>query len=532
MHNNFYRTNHPLLDCKYSKVVDIRANIYLFIDDDTDFIELVLNSLLISYFYIHFLTTLTQINALKMYFDRTGKDPRTSSIWLDVLVNSQWTNDQSRPTLLAAFIDEVRQDGDVFTSLAELEPLLEPSSSTLTTSSDPLYDRARAYFEKAKEIYIEASNTRNTKKMQQAVGLCNESLAALAAAPGDGNKSMKREIYNKMILAYTSLDSNDKVIELCGILLDIDPTDTKTLFKRALASEKLEDYERASKDIEDVMLVHKDPATKSYQQVLDVFNRIKNKSWRVKWVYSYDETVDLYQKFFSLKYANAAAVAHSMAKIREELQGFVAKEDYKSLNFFAQRTSATLRLNQVTLGRDYSLTYVLACTYLVTCLLTYSLTHLPTHLLTYSLTHLLTYLLTHSLTHSLTLTHLLGKDINSMGLVELKYCVRRAKLNASAATTQSEYIALLSSFLERNPNPIVGVESTDDETNKKIIIEQVEKLVKENLKQAKELENNKNYVEANRCTHLYLLTHSLTHSYSLTHSLVLILTTLGYMKMC
>ena len=233
--------------------------------------------------------------------------------------------------------------------------------------------------------------------MQQAVGLCNESLAALAAAPGDGNKSMKREIYNKMILAYTSLDSSDKVLELCGVLthsltysltqslihsltqvlLDIDPTDTKTLFKRALASEKLEDYERALKDIEDVMLVHKDPATKSYQQVLDVHNRIKNKSWRVKWVYSYDEMVDLYQKFFSLKYANAAAVAHSMAQIREELQGFIAKEDYKSLNFFAQRLSATLRLNQVTLGRDYSL--------LLTCLYLLTLTHSYSHLLT--LTH-------------------------------------------------------------------------------------------------------------------------------------------------
>ena len=153
MHNNFYRTTHPLLDCKYSEVVDVRANIYLFIDENTDFIELVLNSLLTHSLKYSLTYSLTQINALKMYFDRTGKDPRTSSIWLDVLVNSQWTNDQSRPALLTTFIDEVRQDGDVFTSLAELEPLLEPSSSALITSSDPLYDRARAYFEKAKEIY-------------------------------------------------------------------------------------------------------------------------------------------------------------------------------------------------------------------------------------------------------------------------------------------------------------------------------------------------------------------------------------------
>ncbi len=41
LQNNCFRTKHPLLNCKYSEVVGIRANIYLFIDDNTEFLKLV-----------------------------------------------------------------------------------------------------------------------------------------------------------------------------------------------------------------------------------------------------------------------------------------------------------------------------------------------------------------------------------------------------------------------------------------------------------------------------------------------------------
>jgi len=42
LHDNCFKTNHPLLNCKYAEVVGVRANIYISIDDDANFIDFVL----------------------------------------------------------------------------------------------------------------------------------------------------------------------------------------------------------------------------------------------------------------------------------------------------------------------------------------------------------------------------------------------------------------------------------------------------------------------------------------------------------
>lgn len=84
-----------------------------------------------------------------------------------------------------------------------------------------------------------------------------------------------------------------------------------------------------------------------------------------------------------------------------------------------------------------------------------------------------------------------------MTLMELKYCARRAKLDSATASARSDYIAMLTTFLARNPNPVVDVEPLkrgSDET----MVEGVVELVKQNMLRAKECEDNKNYEEAGR----------------------------------
>jgi len=291
------------------------------------------------------------MNTLEAYLDHTVHDSRNVTVWLDTVVNSQWTTDQSRSALLAAFLDEVRLDGNKVLSLADLKPLPDPPLP-VPMASDPRNDQAKAYYDKATEIYNEASRERNSKGFQSAINLCNEAVKVLVSMPGGGDKSLLRNIYNKIIQSYMALDAYEKVVESCNLVLrDVDPTEAKTLYKRALAYEKLDDYDNAMRDIERVSLVYNEPDTKNYREVMDVKTRILEKSWRMKWIYTFDEILELYRKYFSFSERNSTMRARKMEEVREELQTYVDNKNFRKLNSLGQKASSILKLNQVTLGK-------------------------------------------------------------------------------------------------------------------------------------------------------------------------------------
>ncbi len=236
--------------------------------------------------------------------------------------------------------------------MAELDPVPDPSS-VANTAPDPMNNQAKICYEKATEIYIEASRSVNIKGLQSTISLCNEALSILALVPGGGDRALLRDVYNRIILSYSLLDDNEKVVELCHVVLrDVYPNDTKTLFKRAIAYEKLGDFENSLQDIEGVLAVYNDPSSKNHREVLSIKTRIQNKSWRMKWLYTYDELLDLYYRYYSVKESNTSIIAQKMAEVRKGLESYLDKEDYKTLNYLSQHVSTILNLNQVTLGRN------------------------------------------------------------------------------------------------------------------------------------------------------------------------------------
>ena len=255
-------------------------------------------------------------------------------------MNNQWATDESRTNLLHAFVEEARRDGElVITSLAELEPAPDPSPAP-SPVSDPRNNQAKLCYEKATEIYVEASRSRNTNGLMSTIEHCNEALRILASTPGGGERSLLRDVYNKIILSYSSLENNEKVVELCTLVLrDVDPTDVKTLFKRAIAYEKLGDYKNSLQDLEGVLAVYNDPTSKNYRDVMAVKTRVQNASWRTKWLYTYEELLDMYYKYYTIHERNKSVIAKKIGDVKNNLQSYIEKEDYGSLNYFGRDIS-------------------------------------------------------------------------------------------------------------------------------------------------------------------------------------------------
>ena len=268
-------------------------------------------------------------------------------------MNNQWATDESRTNLLHAFVEEARRDGElVITSLAELEPAPDPSPAP-SPVSDPRNNQAKLCYEKATEIYVEASRSRNTNGLMSTIEHCNEALRILASIPGGGERSLLRDVYNKIILSYSSLENNEKVVELCTLVLrDVDPTDVKTLFKRAIAYEKLGDYKNSLQDLEGVLAVYNDPTSKNYRDVMAVKTRVQNASWRTKWLYTYEDLLDMYYKYYTIRERNTSVINKRLGEVKDNLQSYIEKEDYGSLNYIGSYISVVLNLNQVTLGRN------------------------------------------------------------------------------------------------------------------------------------------------------------------------------------